>query len=492
MDRAQRNLSRDYRQKGAIVDLAAYSSYDALELAALVARREVSALELLETAAAAVSAVNGRLNAVVALFVDEAARRIAAGLPDGPFHGVPFLLKDLTAHYGGQFTGSGWPPRLTYRAAQDSELVRRYKAAGLSIFGKTAVPELAMNWCTESSTHGRTHNPWDPDRTVGTSSGGSAAAVASGIVPMAHGNDGGGSIRVPAACCGCFGLKPTRGRNPVAPAGDLWQGMLVEHALTRSVRDSAALLDATAGPTVGQFANSPAGGSFLAEVGRDPGTLRIAVSTQAPYGAPTDPDCVAAVAATVRMLEDLGHICEAADLALPEQGWPAFETFILAEYAAEMKSEAALIGRPVAAADLPPVLWEMIQAGERFSAVDLKLATAQLHDVARVVGTLFTRYDVFLSPTLAKPPVPLGSFDLGRSMREHFTAYLEWMPFTHVFNVSGSPAMSVPLHWNAQGLPIGVQFAAAPAAEGLLFRLAAQLEQAHPWATRRPPVAVGS
>ncbi|MDQ0467025.1 amidase [Labrys wisconsinensis] len=476
--------------EGRDVQIGEYASHDALGLAALVARREVHPAELLDAALAAVDLVDGSLNAVVATFAEEARRHIAEGLPEGPFRGVPFLLKDLTAHYAGQPTGSGWPPRLTYAARRDTTLVARYKAAGLSIFGKTAVPELAMNWSTESSAHGATRNPWDLARTAGTSSGGSAAAVAAGIVPMAHGNDGGGSIRVPASCCGVFGLKPSRGRNPVGPAGDLWQGMLVEHALTRSVRDSAALLDATAGPEPGQFFNSPAGGPFLPEVGRDPGRLRVAVSTKAPYGAPTHPDCIAAVAETVMLLESLGHACEPAEIDLPETGWYDFETFILAEYAAEMRAEAGLLGRPVREEDFPPTLWHMIQAGERISAVELNLALSGVHRVAQAVASLFGRYDVILSPTLAQPPVPLGSFSLAASPAEHFAAYLAWMPFTHVFNVSGSPAMSVPLVWNEAGLPIGVQFAAAPQAEATLLRLAGQLEQARPWAGKRPPVSV--
>jgi len=472
------------------VKLQDYRNHDATGLAALVAGGEVTPEELLDTALAAVEAVNGPLNAVVALFADEARRFIRDDLAGGPFRGVPFLLKDLTAHYGGQPTGAGWPPRAGIRPSADSELVRRFKRAGLVIFGKSAVPELAMDWTTRSRAHGVSNNPWNPGRTVGTSSGGSAASVAAGIVPMAHANDGGGSIRVPASACGCFGLKPTRGRNPVAPAGATWQGMLVEHALTRSVRDSAALLDATAGPVAGQFFNSPAGGSFASEVGRDPGKLRIAVSTRAPYGAPTHPDCVDAVAATVKLLESLGHVCESHDIVLPEDGWQAFETFILAEYATDMRLEAAVLGRPLTAEDFPPMLWDMIDAGNRISAVEVNVATTRLHRVAAAVNATFADYDLFLSPTLAQPPLPHAAFPHQVSMREHYEFYLSWMPFTHIFNVSGAPAVSVPLAWNRDGLPIGVQFAAAPENEALLFRLASQLEAAQPWADRRPPLSV--
>nr|WP_302795479.1 amidase [Shinella daejeonensis] len=467
-----------------------YRNYDATGLAELVAKGEVTPAELLDTALAAVDVVNGRLNAVVATFEDEARRFIAEDLADGPFKGVPFLLKDLTAHYGGQPTGAGWPPRAAVKPDADAELVRRYKKAGVVIFGKTAVPELAMDWTTRSRAHGVTNNPWNTERTAGTSSGGTAAAIAAGIVPMAHGNDGGGSIRVPASVCGCFGLKPTRGRNPAAPSGSTWQGMLVEHVLSRSVRDSAAMLDATAGPHAGQFFNSPAGGSFAAEVGRDPGKLRIAVSTKAPYGAATHPDCVAAVEETVKLLESLGHVCEPYDIDLPEDGWVAFEKFILAEYATDMRLEEGVLGRALTADDFPPMLWEMIEAGNRLSAVEVNVATTRLHAVAAAVLSTFRRYDVFLSPTLAQPPLPHEAFPQATSMRGHYEFYLSWMPYTHIFNVSGSPAMSVPLAWNGEGLPVGVQFAAAPAAEGLLFRLASQLETASPWNGRRPPVSV--
>ncbi|HWJ74828.1 MAG TPA: amidase [Kaistia sp.] len=472
------------------LQLGEYQNFDAIGLAELVAKREVTPTELLETALAGVKAVDGQLNAVVATFEEEARRFIDEELADGPFKGVPFLLKDLTAHYGGQPTGAGWPARAAFRPAKDSELVRRFKKSGVVIFGKTAVPELAMDWTTRSRAHGVTNNPWDTTRTAGTSSGGTAASVAAGVVPMAHGNDGGGSIRVPSSVCGCFGLKPTRGRNPVAPSGSTWQGMLVEHVLSRSVRDSAAMLDATQGTYQGQFFNSPPGGDFAGELGRDPGRLRIGVSTKAPYGAATHADCIKAVAETVELLESLGHICEPYDIDLPEDGWPAFETFILAEYATDMRLEEQLLGRKLTAKDFPSMLWEMIEAGNRISAVDVNVATTRLHAVAAAVTSTFSRYDVFLSPTLAQPPLPHKAFPEATSMRGHYEFYLSWMPFTHIFNVNGSPAMSVPLVWNAEGLPIGVQFAAAPAAEGLLFRLASQLESARPWQGKRPPVSV--
>jgi len=466
-----------------------YVSHDATELADLVRRGQVSADELLDAALAAVEAVNGELNAVVACFEGEARAAIQNGLPDGPFRGVPFLLKDLTAHYAGQPTGSGWAPRQTYPAKADTELTRRYKAAGLVIFGKTAVPELAMDWSTESRAHGATHNPWKVGHTSGTSSGGSAAAVAAGIVPMAHGNDGGGSIRVPASCCGVFGLKPSRGRQPAAPDGDRWMGMLCEHALTWTVRDSAALLDATAGPAAGQFYNSPPGGNFAAEVGRDPGKLKIAVSTKAPYGALTHPDCIAAVESTVELLESLGHECIPADLPLPPDGWSHFNTLINAEYAADMRQEEKILGRPLTAEDFAPVIWEIVKQGNRLAATDYIAAISGVHRLCAAILSIFDDFDLYLSPTLAKPPVPLGSFDLSVTPQEHYASYLAWMPYTHSFNVAGAPAMSVPLAHNKDGLPIGSQFEARPGHEGLLLLLAGRLEKARPWRDKRPPLS---
>ena len=465
-----------------------YLAQDAVGLAALVRAGETTPDELLDAALAAQTAVDGVLNAVVANFEEKARAAIRAGLPEGPFRGVPFLLKDLTAHYGGEPTGSAWEPRLNRPAEADTELVRRYKAAGLVIFGKTSVPELAMDWSTESRAHGPTRNPWNPERTTGTSSGGSAAAVAAGIVPMAHGNDAGGSIRVPASCCGTFGLKPTRGRNPTAPDGDRWMGFLCEHALTWTVRDSAALLDATAGPHPHQFYNSPAGSGFAAEVGRDPGTLRIAVSTTAPYGAPTHPDCIRAVEEQVRLLQDLGHVCEWQDLDLPENGWRDFNLMANAQYAADMEDEERILGRRLGPDDFAPVIWKVVERGRAIRATDYVRAVTGTHRTAQHVLGIFDRHDIYLSPTLAQPPVPLGFFDLNVPAETHYSNYLAWMPYTHPFNIAGAPAMSVPGMRNADGLPIGCQFAARPGAEALLFRLAGQLEAARPWAQLRPPI----
>lgn len=468
--------------------LAEYVEHDATGLAELVARGEVSPDELLDLALAAMEQANPATNAVVHAFPEEARRFIAEDLGAGPFRGVPFLLKDLTQHYAGQPTGAGTPLRNGHMPPEDTELVRRYKKAGFVIFGKTAVPELAMDWTTRSRLHGETANPWNPAHTAGTSSGGTAAAVAAGIVPAGHGNDGGGSIRVPASCCGIFGLKPTRGRNPAAPAGATWDGMLVEHVLTRSVRDSAAILDATAGPAPGQFYHSPAGGNFIAELRRDPGRLRVGVLAEAPYGAPTHADCLAAVEDAIGLLTGLGHDCAPVTLDLPADGWASFETYILAEYASDMRVEADLLGRVLTDDDFPVTLREMIAAGNALSAVDQRMATAGVHRVAQAVNAMFDGFDVILSPTLAQPPLRHDEFPGDVSMADHYRFYLSWMPYTHIYNVSGSPAITVPLYWNAASLPVGVQFAAPPAHEDVLIRLASQLEAARPWWRRRPAV----
>lgn len=474
--------------------LGEYAAHDATALAALVRGGEVTPSQLLETAIAAVQAVDPALNAVVLRFDDAARQAIAAGLPEGRFHGVPFLLKDLTAHAKGQITSSGWVARADAVVDHDSELVARYRRAGLVIFGRTAVPELAMNWSTESRLYGQTRNPWAPDRSSGTSSGGTAAAVAAGIVPMAHGNDGGGSIRVPASACGVFGLKPSRHRNPAGPvAGDIWQGMVCEHALTRSVRDSAALLDATAGIDVGAFHNAPPKARpFVEEVGQAPGRLRIALSTDAPYGAPTHPDCIAAAEDAAALCESLGHIVERAAPPLPPEGWEAFRAFITVEYAADMLAEERRLGRTLTESDFAPVMWRMIVEGRATSGVAVAQATTVLHRITRDYGRFFETYDVYLSPTLAVPPVPLGFFSLDVDPDEHWRSYLGFMPYTHVFNITGQPAMSVPLFWNAAGLPIGVQFAGRVGDEATLFRLAGQLEAARPWRQRIPPISVAN
>jgi len=475
------------------LDIADYASHDALGLASLVAAGALTPTELLDHAIAAIEATNPRLNAVVNRLYDRARAQIEAGLPPGPLRGVPFLVKDLGLAIEGVPTTGGSPLRAAHLGTQDSELLLRQQRAGLVVVGQTAVPELAMNWGMASTLFGTTANPWDLARNPGISSGGSAAAVAAGVVPMAHGNDGGGSIRVPASSTGLFGMKPTRHRTPCGPVpGDQWYGMVCDHALTRSVRDSAALLDATAGQETGAFFTAPPQQApFLDEVGRPPGRLRIALATQAPYGASVHPDCTQAADEAAALCEQLGHVVEPCEIPIVPGGWEAFEIFLAQEYASGVDEDEQRLGRPLAAADFDGVLWDIILRGRSISALDLARAMRTVHRIARAMGQFLDTYDVVLTPTMAVPPVTHAHFDMkALDQAGYWRGYLDYMPFTHLFNIGGQPAMSVPLAWNDDGLPIGVQFAAQVGGEPTLFRLAAQLEQARPWAGRIPRVHV--
>jgi amidase len=343
---------------------------------------------------------------------------------------------------------------------------------------------------TEPRRFGPTRNPWDCSRTAGGSSGGSAAAVAAGFVPMAHGNDGGGSIRIPASCCGLFGLKPTRARNPLGPyAGDAMSGLVCEHAITRSVRDSAALLDATSGPDVGDpYCAPPRVRPFFKEVGADPGRLRIAFTTTSHTGLPLHPDCIAAALDAVRLCEDLGHeVVEAAPTIESEMLVQAFFAVFGAGIAWQIDWISRVTNRTPAPEYFEPATWATYEMARATTASDYLLAVQWLQIVSRDVGRFFTDYDVWLTPTLGEPPVPLGTFDppeenpLAPLMRA-----VAFVPFTPICNATGQPGMSVPLYWNADGLPVGTHFVARFGDEATLFRLAAQLEAARPWADRRP------
>jgi amidase len=496
-----------------VAGFAEMSNYDGLGLAALVRGGDVAPLDLVEEVIARIERTNPRLGAVVTPMYDE-ARRVAAGpLPDGPFRGVPFLMKDLLAAYAGVPLRSGSRFYADHVPTTDSEIVRRYKAAGLIAVAKTATSELGVVPYVETAAHGDAHNPWDPTRITGGSSGGSAAAVAARVVPIATGGDGGGSIRIPAACCGVFGLKPTRARTPCGPDhSELWQGAAVQHVLTRSVRDSAAVLDATAGPEPGAPYHLPAPATpFLGEVTREPGKLRIAFTTRPLLGGAVDPACVAAVADAVRLLEHLGHdIVEAA----PDVDAPAFAraffTMICGEVSAEISAGERRLGRKARFKDLEFSTWALKLLGRSVSAADFVAAQHALHAAARRVAPFFHQHDVLLTPTLARPPVAhrslqprgaeatvmkaLGQLRAGRTMNllisltPSVDRVYEFIPFTPVFNITGQPAMSVPLHWSPEGLPIGVQFVGRYADEATLLRLAGQLERARPWGDRVPPV----
>ncbi|MDM8001222.1 MAG: amidase [Dehalococcoidia bacterium] len=470
----------------------AFAFLDATEQAELVRQRKVKPIELVDAAIERIERINPAINAVVTPMFEE-ARAVARKAPKGPLAGVPFLLKDIGAPCAGVRMTEGSAFLRHYVPDYDSELVTRLKRSGLIILGKTNVSEFGLMITTEPRFLGACRNPWNTDRSTGGSSGGSAAAVAAGLVPMAHGSDGGGSIRIPAACCGVFGLKPTRARTPAGPDyAELWGGLAVQHALTRSVRDSAALLDATAGPDIGDpYWAPPPARPFIKEVGADPGRLRIAFTTATPTGRPVHADCVMAVKEAAALCADLGHeVTEASFAVDAERITRAFVIAVSSSVAATVDGYARLTGRKPAPEYFEPVTWAMYEMGHQHSAPEYYLAVEELRRIARDIGRFFLNHDIWLTPTITEPPVPLGSFDsTPENPLEGLFRMSSIMPFTPVCNFTGQPGMSVPLFWNADGLPIGTHFVARFGDEATLFRLAAQLEAARPWARRRPPVS---
>jgi amidase len=493
---------------------AQYDELDGLGLAALVRAGAASPLELADEAIRRIERLNPQVNAVVRTMFDEARGAARGPLPEGPFTGVPMLLKDLIATVAGVPTSNGTRWLRELPAAADSELVKRLKRAGVLIVGKTNTPEFGLLPTTEPEAFGPTRNPWDLSRTPGGSSGGSAAAVATRMVPIASGGDGGGSIRVPAACCGLFGMKVTRGRTPV-DAGELWRGFANEGFLTRSVRDSAALLDATDGAAPGAvYGAPPKARPFLDEVGTPPGRLRIAFSAEPLFGRVVDAAARAALADTVALLEGLGHeLLEATPTIEREACAMAFVTVLSGEIRADIEATARQAGRQVHPSGFETTAYGMGLLGRALSASDYAIAAQTLHRAAREVARFFEGVDLLLTPTIARPPVPLGSLPphakdrallalvarlnagwllkLGGSVKQMANESFDFIPYTPLFNVTGQPAMSVPLHWTPEGLPLGLQFVGRFGDEATLFRLAGQLEQARPWAHRRPPLRRG-
>ncbi len=470
---------------------------DGLAMAELVRRGEVSARELVEAALARAERLNPSLNAIVVGRAAEARAEADGPLPDSPLAGVPFLLKDLIAEPAGLAHSEGMRFLAGHVAEEDSTLVARQRAAGLIIIGRTNTSELGMLPATESARWGPAHNPWDLARSTSGSSGGSAAAVAAGIVPLAHGNDAGGSLRCPASCCGIFGFKPTRGRNPLGPHyGDLMSGLVQEHGMSWSVRDNAALLDATSGPEVGDPYAAPAhAGSFLAEVEREPGRLRIAFADAAPSGAPVHGDCVAAVREVAALCESLGHGVEEASPTFDSASMSrAFVDVVAAGCAFDLDYWGERTGREARAEDVEANLieantWALASRGRRLDGGTYLGALHRLQVAMRAIGRFFEDYDVWLTPTMAVPPLPLGSFHWTRETRAEVAANVQAsIEFTQIGNVTGGPAMSLPLHWNAAGLPIGTHFQGRFGDEATLYRLAGQLERARPWRDRRPPI----
>ncbi|MGE2813873.1 amidase [Mycobacterium heidelbergense] len=468
---------------------------DATDQAALVAKGEVTPGELLEAAIERIEQANPSLNAVVIEWFEH-ARSVAAdpGLPHGPFRGVPFLLKDLYTSFAGQTLSNG---NVALKQAgkidtADTTLVARFKAAGLVIAGRTNSPEMGSLPTTQPLAWGPTRNPWALDRTPGGSSGGAAAAVAAGMVPFANASDGGGSIRIPASCCGLVGLKPSQGRTTAGPLRTE-AGLGVELCVSRTVRDTASLLDAVHGPGVGDSVIAPAPERpYATEVGTDPGRLRIGLLDVHPRGDFLHPDCASAVRSAAAMLEGLGHIVEPA--------WPAClaDTSLVEKFMALWATQMAMaargfgetLGREMTADDIEPVNWVLVQQAQRLTAVDYADAQAAGWAFRRAVqGWWADGWDLLLSPTLAEPPLPLTEFE---NNPEQPTAPMrragQFAAFTPPFNMSGQPAISLPLHRNSEGLPIGIQLSAAYGREDVLIRLAAQLESAHPWASDHPPI----
>lgn len=473
------------------MDFAEYRRNDATALAALVRRGDVTPSELLELALARAREVQPALRPLSLLEDDFARAEIARGLPAGPFTGVPFLLKDLFAFLPGTRLTNGSRLFGEFECPFESTLVARLRAAGLVVFGKTAAPELGVNVTTEPVLHGPTRNPWDPTRSAGGSSGGAAVAVAAGILPMAHGSDGGGSIRIPAAACGLVGLKPSRARNPIGPVvGEAWNGLVAGHVLSRSVRDTAIALDATAGPEPGDpYACPPILGSFAAAAERDPARLRIGLATSLPGGAPVEAACIRAAEAAGRKLEALGHALEALTLPFDAEALGrTMGTIVAVNLARDLDLWAATLGRPADRSAVETCTRLLAERGRGIMATAYGEAIATLHQMSRQLGQVFGRFDLILTPTLGTLPPPLGLLDQDM---DDLDRYLElnaaFIPFTPLYNMTGCPAISLPLEQSASGLPIGVMLGAALGREDRLLAVAGQLERAHPWFDRVPP-----
>jgi amidase len=471
---------------------AEYAEYDGLGLADLAARGEVSPAELVEAAIERIERHNGALNAVVHKAYGEARAAARSELPAGPFRGVPFLIKDLGV------TVAGWPQTRGSRFtrdmadAEDSGLVRRYRATGAVFVGKTNTPEYGITGTTESARLGPCRNPWNTGHIAGGSSGGSASAVAAGMVPLAHASDGLGSIRIPAACCGLVGLKVTRDRNPDLPdAGDYAFGLVVNHVVSRTVRDSAAMLDVTGRPEpASPYPAPPKERPYAEEVGRSPGALRIAWSGETPAGRPIDPQVESALHDTVDLLRRLGHRVEERGLGIDQRAlYRAMGPVNGANFAAAMRRLIERLGREPEDGELEPLTWAALKAGRRVTGEEALQGLQAVRRITRQMLGLFETVDVFLTPVMGTPPPPIGYVDpVGLAPREVNRRQGEVFPYTPPFNASGQPSMSLPLAWSGSGLPIGMMFTARYADEATLFRLAGQLEKEAPWKDRRPGV----
>ncbi|MGB8860250.1 MAG: amidase family protein [Ilumatobacteraceae bacterium] len=467
---------------------------DATDQAAMIRRGDASPPELLEAAIERIEAIDPALNAVVIRWFDEARATAKGALPDGPFRGVPTLLKDLWAHYAGQPLTNGNQALKDAMpiSAADTTLVARFRAAGFVIAGRTNSPEFGSLPCTEPTAWGATRNPWSTAHSPGGSSGGAAAAVAAGMVPIAHASDGGGSIRIPASACGLVGLKPTQGRITLGPYRDE-SNLGVELCVSRSVRDTAALLDAVRGPGIGDTVIAePPSRPYLMELGADPTPLRIGLLDHHPFGGPVHPECALAARNAATLLEGLSHHVEPgfpAAMANPEFS-RRFSALWSTNMGVGLARIAAQLGRELAPGEVEPVNQAQADFARSVNGVDYALALSANVDFRRAVQQWWADgWDLLLTPTLGEPPVEIGTFaNNAENPMAPMVRAASYVPFTPAFNASGQPAISLPLHWTPEGLPVGVQLVAAYGREDLLFRVAAQLEAAQPWAHRRPAI----
>ncbi|MFK7930283.1 MAG: amidase [Myxococcota bacterium] len=489
-----------------------YEDADAVGLAQAVRAGEVSPLELVDAAIQRIEARDSVYNAVVRRTFEQAREAAQGALPDGPLRGVPYLLKDLHVAVRGEPTGAGTKLRATQPLDYDSRMVERLRAGGLVVLGRTNTPELGLMAITESKLYGPARNPWDPEHTPGGSSGGAGAAVAARYVPAAHASDGGGSIRIPASHCGLVGLKPTRGRTPLGPAvGEGWGGLSIEHAVTRTVRDCAALLDITRGPEPGApYQVRAPERPYLEEVDRDPGTLRVAVVLESWVAGENDAEVVAAAEATARLVQGLGHQVDVISSPLDADAMrAAYFACVAAALSASVLETAAAAGRPARPADFEVTTWTFHKIGGALSARELEQHRRVMHRAGLTWARELAPYDVVLTPTCARPPAKVGELYPDASKERLMSLFrvpgatpvllsavdgiaaqaLGATPNTQIANMLGLPAISLPLWWAPSGLPVGLQFIAHFGREDILFRLAAQLEKAQPWAHRRPDLA---
>jgi amidase/6-aminohexanoate-cyclic-dimer hydrolase len=461
-----------------------YFSYDALGLAELVRTKQISSSELLEVAIALTEKLDPKLNAVPIKHYDLAREKLNNKTNSGIFKGVPFLLKDLNNYLKGTVTSGGSRVLENITADHSSELVKRTLNSGLNIFGKTNSPELGLTVTTEPVLYGPTRNPWDLDRSSGGSSGGASSAVAAGIIPMAQASDGGGSIRIPASCCGLFGLKPTRARTPLGPASlEGWGGQSIFHCVSVSVRDSAALLDVTSGSEKGApYRSAHQDKSFLEQINIEPGNLKIGYLEDSSIA--VDEEVKEVMNSTIDLCQKLGHSVESTKINFSsEEISLAIITIISSNVAYAVKSQSNQTGREVSNKFFENVTLQMAENGANFSAIDYVNAIKINHRLGQELEKMFDEYDVLLSPVLASPPVKIGTIDMNTNdMKAYVERLTKYSPFTGIFNQSGQPSMSVPLFRTKDNLPVGSMFSAAFGNENLLFSLAGQIERAQPWA----------